>query len=220
MSEQLIFKTGKKLKTRKLLEQSSYSVALAKEHFAALGEVGLDQQFIDNTHNLVEEVIDLEGLQESAKDNIGLATEQVYDQITAGKNWLKKAKLKAKRAFRLNQAVYDDFMAVPFVRFSVSELISAMSKMIELQRKYDADLQRFKGGTVFADEGSKILKELQQIDSKQELTKTDLPDASKELYLNQGKLYYNLKDINDMGQEAFIHEPLTARKFNMSILKR
>ncbi len=93
-------------------------------------------------------------------------------------------------------------------------------KYIELQKKYDTDLQRFKGGIAFAEEGRTILNTLQDIDSKQELTKTGLPDASKQLYLNQGKLYFNLKDINDMGQETFIEDPSTARKFNMSILKR
>lgn len=221
MSEkQIIIDHGRHCKTRNLIEQAAYTRDLAQQNLSNLTETGLTQALLDECDLLRNEIIELEGKQESAKDDVSLTTVNVYDRITEAKTWVKKTKLKAKRAFRLNRVVLDDFFNHQAMGRSVPNSISTLIKLIELQRKYDTELSAYGGGIAFADEGAAILTALQETDSNQEVTKTNLPASSEELYYKQGLLYFKLKDINDIAQEAFIDDPLKARNYTMSILKR
>ena len=169
---------------------------------------------------LLNEVINLAGKQESSKGTIALNVADVYEKITEAKGWIKKAKLKAKRTFRLNRAALDDFYTGSIVNNSVSSVMATMIKLIELNKKYNAELSANFGGESFAAEGERLLNELRAISSSKERTKKIMPESSQELYHKQGILYYKIKDINDMGREIFISDRVKSSQYNMDILNR
>jgi len=211
---------GSTVKTKNLIEQASYTVKLAKEDTAALQGAGLTTPYLSDFETLLQEVINLAGKQESSKDNISLNVADVNKKLTEAREWIKKAKLKAKRTFRLNRVALNDFFNESTINRSVSNVIVSMIKLIELNKKYNAELSTHLGGETFAAEGERILKELQEINSSKERTKKSMPLSSSELYHKQGLLYFKIKDINDMGQEIYISDQVKARQYNMEILNR
>ena len=218
--KQILIDRGSHLKTRNLIEQANYTVKQAREDLEELQQTGLTEQFLGDTEALAGEVSTLEGTHETAKDDVSLSTIEVNDKLTEAKDWVNKAKLKAKRVFRLNKTALADFYTVKPAGRSVPNTIDAMIKLIELNRKYSSQLTAQAGGEAFTAEGEKLLNELKEIDSIQEKIKKNLPAASTELYYNQGKLYFMLKDINDSGQEAFMGNSVKTRQYNMEILNR
>lgn len=221
MNEQdAIVAQGTFLKTSNLIEQTAYTLELAKKDFDTLAKNGLTQEQLNEAESLKNEIITLKGKQESTKDNIPLATESISDTISEAKDWIKLSKLKAKRAFRLNKTTLDDFMNTPTIGRSVPNTIAALGKLIELQKKYDKELSTKGGGNEFAKEGETLLAELQQLDANQEVAKTNLPQSTRDLYYKQGQLYLILKDINDIAREAFIKNATQSHKYTTAILKR
>ena len=216
----ILVERGSCIKTRNLIEQAGYTVKQAREDMAELQKTGLTEEFIAETETLLNELSAMDGNHESAKDDISLSTLDVNNKLTEAKDWIRKAKLKAKRVFRLNKTALSDFYPTKPIARSVPNTIEALIKLIELNKKYNAELAIHGGGNEFAAEGEKLLSELKEIDSTQEQIKKNLPEASADLYYKQGLLYYKLKDINDCGQEAFLGNRAKAAQYNMEILNR
>lgn len=219
--KEMITARGSNIKTRNLIEQAGYTLKLAKEDKVILADAGLTDQDLTEADALLKEVTTMEGTQEISKDGISISVDSVDDKVTEAKDWVNNARLKAKRTFRHNKTVLDDFYDTGGpVKRSVPRIIAAMIKLIDLNRKYSAELAKQKGGEAYAVLGEEILKKLQDTDSDKERTKKAVPEATQNLYLKQGQLYYKLKDINDSGQEAFTGNRLKASQYNMEILHR
>ena len=217
--DQLI-ERGSNVKTKNLIEQASYTIKLAHGDNTALQDAGLTGNFLTEFEELVKEVINLAGKQESSKDNISLNVASVGEKLAEANEWIKKARLKARRVFRLNRVALNDFYTDAPAGRSVPNTIAAMIKLIELNKKYSAELSIHNGGDKFAAEGERILSELREIDGTKELAKKTMPESSRELYHKQGLLYFRIKDINDMGREIFISDSVKSRQYNMEILNR
>ena len=119
---------GGRLKTRLLIEQASYTLALAQRELTILEEVGLSAEFLSTLDTITKEVISLEAAQEQAKNTLPLNTEAIGDKVTEAKQWIKKARLKAKRAFRFDKTILDDFFNGPPIKQSVPNAITQIGR--------------------------------------------------------------------------------------------
>lgn len=211
---------GGRVRAPYLLEQSSYTIALARAEGEALAKL-MAPGFLDKVAKIQALVAKAYEDKTVMAAEAKLATGTQNTAMRSLKEWGRKAIARTKAARRTGAALPEQSSVVLDAR-AVPTLVAQAQRQLSLMTEHAATLDKL-GAPIqpLIDEGRALCDALIAADGGQELARhSSLPSAVANFYLWKAELYTGLKMINDAGHELYAHNPLSSARFNLSLLHR
>ncbi len=210
---------GSRFSTQRLLEQGGVSVAVARAHAAELG-AKFPARRTDELEALLTEIRSRFEAQAGAKNARNTGNSPVEAAVDRAKEWIQDAVLAADNAFEEERDVRDEFHKGGKMGRSVPKITGRLQALLALAAARLPGLGEWGFGEKELQEGRAVLAELENADALQEQAVKNLPKATQELYILNGKAYLLLKKLSRAGKRAFKNDPATAAKLGLDILHR
>jgi hypothetical protein len=220
LSESELVVIGGRVRAPYLLEQGSYTIALARAEGEALAKLmapGLVDK-VAKIHALVAKAYEDKTVMAAEAQ---LATGSQNAAVRLLKEWGRRAVARTKAARRTG-APLPQLSTVVLDGRTVPALIAQAQRQVSLMTEHAATMDKLGAPTQpLIDEGRALCEALIAADGGQELTRrSSLPSAVAKFYVWKAELYIGLKMINDAGHELYAHYPLSSARFNLSLLYR
>ena len=210
---------GSRFSTQRLLEQGGVSVAVARAHAAELG-AKFPQQRTGEIEGLLGEIRSRFEAQAGAKTARNTGNSPVEGAVDRAKEWIQDVVSAADNGFEEERDIRDEFHKGGKIGRSVPKITGRLQALLTLAAAQLPALGAWGFGDAELQAGRAILQELQSADAAQEQSVKNLPKATQELYILNGKAYLLLKKLSRAGKRAFKSDPATAAKVGLDILHR
>jgi hypothetical protein len=210
---------GSRLSTQRLLEQGGVSVAVARAHAKELGR-RFPQQRTDELEGLLGEIRSRFEAQAGAKTARNTGNSPVEGAVDRAKDWILDLVSAADNALEEERDIRDEFHKGGKIGRSVPKITGRLQALLTLAAAQLPALDAWGFGDAELQAGRAILQELQNADAAQEQSVKNLPKATQDLYILNGKAYLLLKKLSRAGKRAFKNDPATAAKLGLDILHR
>ncbi len=211
---------GGRMRAPYLLEQATYTIALARSEGEALAKL-MAPGFVDRVAKIHARVAKAYEDKAVMAAESKLATGTQNTALRSLKEWGRKAVARTKAARRTGAAIPEDSIMLLDAR-SVPAMVAQAQRQLSLMTQHATTMDKLGAPTQpLIDEGRGLCDALISADGEQELTRySSLPSSVASFYALKAELYTGLKMINDAGHELYAHNTLSSARFNLALLHR
>ncbi|MGK7932239.1 MAG: hypothetical protein AB4041_12505 [Microcystaceae cyanobacterium] len=192
----------------RILEEARLKVSMAEKHLTQLSQFGLDQEWINQMKEEINQIADIPTF-DAQKIQLKELTSEKNSKLEACQDWGKTLRLRIKLATKDKKLKGVEFPTSQWNEAQISEakLITLFPTLIDLAKKHSKVLETFGQTDDIIQQAETYLTELVKADQAQEeynIQRRSETVDRQDLYRS---LYDKVNRINEIGQMVFADTP-------------